>query len=55
MVVEKAHLRPRFVEDCVPDMIRLAIERFAHLGADAFASARQENLRTIHKHSVVAE
>jgi GTP cyclohydrolase-4 len=54
-VVEKAHLRPRFVEDCVREMIRMAIERFGNLGDDAFVSARQENLETIHKHSVVAE
>jgi GTP cyclohydrolase-4 len=54
-VVEKAHLRPRFVEDCVREMIRMAIERFENLGGDAFVSARQENLETIHKHSVVAE
>ena len=54
-VVEKAHLRPRFVEDCVREMIRMAVERFAHLGDDAYVSARQENLETIHKHNVVAE
>ena len=40
-VVEKAH-RPRFVEDCVREMIRVAIERFGHLGDEAFVSARQE-------------
>ncbi len=54
-VVEKAHLRPRFVEDCVREMIRMAVERFSSLGPDAFLSARQENLETIHKHNVVAE
>jgi GTP cyclohydrolase I/GTP cyclohydrolase-4 len=54
-VVEKAHLRPRFVEDCVREMIRMASERFAGLGEIAFLSARQENLETIHKHNVVAE
>jgi GTP cyclohydrolase IV len=54
-VVEKAHLRPRFVEDCVREMIRMAVERFGGLSDDAFVSARQENLETIHKHSVVAE
>jgi GTP cyclohydrolase IV len=54
-VVEKAHLRPRFVEDCVREMVRLAVDRFAPLGADAFVFARQENLETIHKHNVVAE
>ena len=31
-VVEKAHLRPRFVEDCVREMVRMATERFARLG-----------------------
>ena len=54
-VVEKAHRRPRFVEDCVREMVRMGTERFAGLGDDAFISARQENLETIHKHSVVAE
>jgi GTP cyclohydrolase IV len=54
-VVEKAHMRPRFVEDCVREMVRMAVERFGVLGEDAFVSARQENLETIHKHNVVAE
>ena len=31
-VVEKAHMRPRFVEDCVREMIRMAVERFAAPG-----------------------
>ena len=53
--MEKAHLQPRFVEDCVREMIRMAIERFGHLGDEAFVSARQENLETIHKHNVVAK
>ena len=54
-VVEKAHRRPRFVEDCVREMVRMATERFANLSDGAFVSARQENLETIHKHNVVAE
>jgi GTP cyclohydrolase IV len=54
-VVEKAHLRPRFVEDCVREMVRMAIERLGPLDPSAFVSARQENLETIHKHNVVAE
>jgi GTP cyclohydrolase IV len=54
-VVEKAHRRPRFVEDCVREMIRMATEQFAGLAEGAFVSARQENLETIHKHNVVAE
>jgi len=54
-VVEKAHRRPRFVEDCVREAIRGAIGRFGGLGDDAFLSSRQENLETIHQHNVVAE
>jgi GTP cyclohydrolase-4 len=54
-VVEKAHRRPRFVEDCVREMIRGVIERLPGLRDDAFVSARQENLETIHQHNVVAE
>jgi GTP cyclohydrolase-4 len=54
-VVEKAHRRPRFVEDCVREMIRGVVERLPELGDDSFVSARQENLETIHQHNVVAE
>ena len=54
-VVEKAHRRPRFVEDCVREMVRGVIERFASLDDRAFVSARQVNLETIHQHNVVAE
>src|SRR5215217_8140792 len=54
-VVEKAHMHPRFVEDCVREMARMAVGRFEHLGEGAFLLARQENLETIHKHNVVAE
>ena len=54
-VVEKAHRRPRFVEDCVREMIKGVIERYPELCDRAFVSARQENLETIHQHNVVAE
>jgi GTP cyclohydrolase I/GTP cyclohydrolase-4 len=54
-VVEKAHRRPRFVEDCVREMIRGVVERFPDLDDRAFVSARQVNLETIHQHNVVAE
>jgi len=54
-IVEKAHRRPRFVEDCVREMIRMAAEEFEPLGHDVFLSARQRNLETIHQHDVVAE
>jgi GTP cyclohydrolase IV len=54
-VVEKAHRRPRFVEDCVREMIGGVIEHLGELSDDTFVSARQENLETIHQHNVVAE
>jgi GTP cyclohydrolase I/GTP cyclohydrolase-4 len=54
-VVEKAHRRPRFVEDCVREMIRGVVAAYPELCDTAFVSARQENLETIHQHNVVAE
>ncbi|MFL5845323.1 MAG: GTP cyclohydrolase MptA [Solirubrobacteraceae bacterium] len=54
-VVEKAHRRPRFVEDCVREMIAGVVERYPQLLEHTFVSARQENLETIHQHNVVAE
>jgi GTP cyclohydrolase I/GTP cyclohydrolase-4 len=54
-VVERAHRRPRFVEDCVREQIRMALEEFAEFESDTFVMARQENLETIHQHNVVAE
>jgi GTP cyclohydrolase I/GTP cyclohydrolase-4 len=54
-VVEKAHRRPRFVEDCVREMIRGVIEGLPELPNEVFVSARQENLETIHQHNVIAE
>jgi GTP cyclohydrolase-4 len=54
-VVEKAHRRPRFVEDCVREMVGGVVTRLGTLDDDSFVSARQENLETIHQHNVVAE
>jgi len=54
-VVEKAHRRPRFVEDCVREMIAGVIAEFTDLKDGTFVSARQETLETIHQHNVVAE
>jgi GTP cyclohydrolase-4 len=54
-VVEKAHRRPRFVEDCVREMIAGVLGSFGELEGASFVSARQENLETIHQHNVVAE
>ncbi|HEX3512127.1 MAG TPA: GTP cyclohydrolase MptA [Solirubrobacteraceae bacterium] len=54
-VVEKAHRRPRFVEDCVREMIAGVLEQLPNLGDACFVTARQENLETIHQHNVLAE
>ena len=54
-VVEKAHRNPRFVEDVVREMIRRVAEAYPELREGGFVLARQENLETIHRHSVVAE
>src|SRR5277367_2090911 len=54
-VVEKAHRRPRFVEDCVREMVAGVVQAFPQLDGQSFVSAHQENLETIHRHNVVAE
>ena len=54
-VVEKAHLQPRFVEDVVREMVRRVAEAYPRLRGGGFVRAHQENLETIHRHSVVAE
>lgn len=54
-VVAKAHAQPRFVEDCVREMVRRVVEDYPQLPGEAFVMARQENLETIHRHNVVAE
>src|SRR5215218_6503112 len=54
-VVEKAHANPRFVEDCVREMIRQVTAIFPDLRDGTFVQARQENLETIHRHNVIAE
>jgi GTP cyclohydrolase I/GTP cyclohydrolase-4 len=54
-VVAKAHAQPRFVEDCVREMLRRVVEGYPDLPGDTFVMARQENLETIHRHNVIAE
>jgi GTP cyclohydrolase I/GTP cyclohydrolase-4 len=54
-VVEKAHRNPRFVEDVVREMIRRVAEAYPELRDGGYVWARQENLETIHRHSVIAE
>jgi GTP cyclohydrolase IV len=54
-VVEKAHANPRFVEDCVREMVRRLAGAHPDLDGRNFILARQENLETIHRHNVIAE
>lgn len=54
-VVEKAHRNPRFVEDVVREMVRRVAAAYPALREGGFLLARQENLETIHRHTVVAE
>ncbi len=53
-VVDRAHRRPRFVEDSVREMVAGVIAQFPDLPDDAFVSAHQENFETIHTHDVEA-
>ncbi|MFN8110904.1 MAG: GTP cyclohydrolase MptA [Thermoleophilia bacterium] len=54
-VVDRAHRRPRFVEDSVREMVRGVVQRFPHLPDDGFVWAHQANFETIHTHDVEAE
>jgi GTP cyclohydrolase IV len=54
-VVEKAHRNPRFVEDVVRRMVSEVATAYPELRSGGFLVARQENLETIHSHTVVAE
>jgi GTP cyclohydrolase IV len=54
-VVERAHRRPRFVDDCVRAMVSGVVERFADAPDSAFVFAAQESTETIHRHHLTAE
>jgi MptA/FolE2 family GTP cyclohydrolase len=53
-VVRRAHARPRFVEDCVRELLDRAVLDLA-LDDDDLAWATQVNHESIHAHDVVAE
>ena len=55
LIVEHAHLAPRFVEDSVRLMIKSALDVYGELSDDDFVHARQVNFETIHNHEVLAE
>jgi GTP cyclohydrolase-4 len=54
-VVDRAHRRPRFVEDSVREMVRGVLDRFPDLPGEAFIHAHQANFETIHTHDVEAQ
>jgi GTP cyclohydrolase-4 len=54
-VVNKAHRNPRFVEDVVREMIRLALDSYPDLDDSDLIVARQENFESIHRHNAFAE
>lgn len=54
-VVNKAHRNPRFVEDVVREMIRLALDSYPDLDDGDLLVARQENFESIHRHNAFAE
>jgi GTP cyclohydrolase-4 len=54
-VVNKAHHRPRFVEDVVRAMLARTLELYADFSDDSFVFAGQVNEESIHKHDAFAE
>ncbi|HSN78166.1 MAG TPA: GTP cyclohydrolase MptA, partial [Anaerolineae bacterium] len=54
-VVNKAHRNPRFVEDVVREMIRLALDSYPDLDDGDLIVAKQENFESIHRHNAFAE
>jgi GTP cyclohydrolase IV len=54
-VVNKAHARPRFVEDAARAMLAGALDMYADFDDDAYVSARQVNEESIHKHDAFAQ
>ncbi|MGC9444029.1 MAG: GTP cyclohydrolase MptA [Candidatus Methanospirareceae archaeon] len=55
MVVETAHRRPMFVEDCVREMAKQLVESFTYLPDDSTVTIKQINEESIHQHNAVAE
>jgi len=54
-IVNKAHSRPRFVEDVVREILRAVVELYTDLPDDAFIWVGERNEETIHKYDVEAE
>ena len=54
-LVEYAHRRPMFVEDCVREMARRIVEEFKELPDNTVVSIKQVNEESIHRHDAFAE
>ncbi len=54
-IVESAHEKPMFVEDCVREMAKRVVENFTELPDDSTITIVQINEESIHQHDAVAE
>lgn len=54
-IVETAHRKPMFVEDCVREMAKRVVETFEYLPDDSIVTITQINEESIHQHNAVAE
>lgn len=54
-VVERAHMNPRFVEDCVRSMAQKIVKEFPELSDDSIITIKQINEESIHRHNAFAE
>ena len=55
VLVEAAHKKPMFVEDCVREMAKRVVETFTALPDDSIITIKQINEESIHQHDAVAE
>ncbi len=54
-IVETAHQKPMFVEDCVREMAKRVVETFEYLPDESIVTITQINEESIHQHNAVAE
>jgi GTP cyclohydrolase-4 len=55
VVVETAHMNPKFVEDCVRTMADNIVKDFPNLPDNAVITIKQTNEESIHRHNAFAE
>jgi GTP cyclohydrolase-4 len=54
-LVEVAHKKPMFVEDCVREMAKRIVETFSEIPDNSIINIKQINEESIHQHDAVAE